>query len=421
MLDIQYIRDNPEEVQKGVNKKHVDVDVDKLLEVDKKRRELIQKVEKVRARKNEASEKIPEASKEEKEKIISEMRKLDEETEDMEEKLKEVEKEFNDLMKLIPNLPFEEVPEGEEEEDNQVMREEGEPVEFDFEPKDHLELGEMHEIIDTQRASKTSGSRFTFLKKEAVQIQFALINFALDKLIKKGFTPVKPPEMIRPDMMKAMGYVERGEGEIFHLDEDDLFMIGTSEQIIGPMHAEEKFEKENLPKRYVAYSSCFRREAGSYGKDTRGILRLHQFDKVEMFSFTQPDDAKKEHEMFLSVEEELMKELDIPYQVVKVCTGDLADVSAQTYDLKGWMAGQKRYRETHSTSNCTDFQTRRLNVRYRDEKGELQYPYAINGTALAIGRILICILENNQNKDGSIDIPEALQPFLPFDRISKDN
>ncbi len=417
MLDIQYIRENPKKVQEGADKKQVDVDIDKLLKVDKKRRELIQEVEDIRAKKNKASKKIAAADEDEKKEIIEEMQELDKENEGKEEELKEVEQEFESLMKKIPNPPLDDVPYGETDEDNKVIKQIGERPDFDFEPKDHLELGEMHDIIDTKRASKTSGARFGFLKGQAVQIQFALVNLALNELTEKGFTPIVTPEMIRPEMMEAMGYTERGRDEIFYIEKDNLFMAGTSEQVIGPMHADEIFEKEDLPKRYVGYSSCFRREAGSYGKDTRGILRLHQFDKVEMFSFTTPDKSPEEHELLFEIEREMMEKLEIPHQLIDICTADLGDPAAKKYDIEAWMPGQQRYRETHSTSNCTDFQARRLNTRYRKDDGSLEHVHMLNGTLFAIGRILIAILENNQNEDGSIDMPEALHKYLPFTKI----
>ena len=421
MLDIQYIRENPKKVQEGADKKQVDVDIDKLLKVDERRRELIQEVEDIRAKKNRASKKIAAADEDEKKEIIEEMQELDKENEGKEEELKKVEQEFDDLMRKIPNPPLDDVPYGETDDDNKVIEQIGERPDFDFEPKDHLELGEMHDIIDTKRASKTSGARFAFLKGEAVQIQFALVNLALSTLTQKGFVPVVTPEMIRPEMMEAMGYTERGRDEIFYIEKDNLFMAGTSEQVIGPMHADEIFEKEDLPKRYVGYSSCFRREAGSYGKDTRGILRLHQFDKVEMFSFTTPDESPKEHEFLFQLERDMMEKLEIPHQLIDICSADLGDPAAKKYDIEAWMPGQDRYRETHSTSNCTDFQARRLNTRYRKEDGSLEHVHMLNGTLFAIGRILIAILENNQNEDGSIDMPKALHKYLPFTKIENGN
>ncbi len=421
MLDIQYIRENPKKVQEGADKKQVDVDIDKLLKVDEKRRKLIQEVEDIRAKKNKASKKIAAADEDEKKEIINEMQKLDKENEGKEEKLKKVEEEFESLMKKIPNPPLDDVPYGETDEDNKVIEQIGEKPDFNFEPKDHLELGEMHDIIDTKRASKTSGARFGFLKGEAVQIQFALVNLALENLTKRGFYPIVAPEMIRPEMMEGMGYTERGRDEIFYIEKDNLFMAGTSEQVIGPMHTDEILDKKDLPKKYVGYSSCFRREAGSYGKDTRGILRLHQFDKVEMFSFTTPDNSREQHELFFEIEREMMEKLEIPHQLIDICTADLGDPAAKKYDIEAWMPGQQKYRETHSTSNCTDFQARRLNIRYRKDNGDLEYVHMVNGTLFAIGRILIAILENNQNEDGTIDIPEILHKYLPFKKIGSKN
>lgn len=419
MLDINYIRENPQKIAEGAKKKQIEVDIQALLEVDEKRRKLIQEVDSLRAKKNEASKKIAAVDKKKKKEIITEMKKLDKENEGLESQLKAIQKKFERLMKKIPNPPFDEVPVGESDEKNEVIEKNGEPPEFDFIPKDHLKLGELHDIIDTERASKTSGARFTFLKGEAVLLQFALVHLALETAISKGFKPVITPVLVRPKMMEAMGYTERGRDEIFYLEKDNLFLAGTSEQIMGPMHANEIIDENELPKRYVGYSSCFRREAGSYGKDTRGIFRLHQFDKIEMFSFTHPNKATEEHKFLLGIEKELMNKLELPYQVVNVCTGDLGDPAAKKYDIETWMPGQNRYRETHSVSNCTDFQARRLNVRYRSNT-DVNFVYTLNGTAFAIGRILIAILENNQNKDGSIDIPKVLHKYLPFKKIQID-
>jgi seryl-tRNA synthetase len=242
-------------------------------------------------------------------------------------------------------------------------------------------------------------------------LEFGLIQLALDITKKQGFIPIIPPVMIKPEMMKAMGYVERGGDEIYYFDKDDLYLTGTSEQSIGPMHADEVFEEKDLPKKYIAFSTCFRREAGSYGKDTRGILRVHQFDKVEMFVFSTPENSQKERESILSIEEKLMKELKIPYRVIDICTGDLGDPAAAKYDIEAWMPGQNEYRETHSCSNCTDFQARRLNIKYKDRVVGLRLVHTLNGTAFAIGRILIAIIENYQQKDGSIKMPKVLRKY----------
>jgi len=416
MHDINFIRENHKKVAQGSKDRGIEVDVEKLLKIDKERLSLLSKLEEIRAKRNKASKEIARASKEEREKMIKEMHKIKEECEKLEEEFKKKDEKFNSLMREIPNIAFDDVPVGEDEESNEVLREVGKRPNFDFNPKDHLELGESLDIIDVKRASKTSGSRFGFLKGKAALIQFALINLAMETAIEKGFSPVITPVMLKPEMMGAMGFLERGADEIYFIEKDNLYLAGTSEQVIGPMHAKETFEKEDLPKRYIGYSTCFRREAGSYGKDTRGLFRLHQFDKVEMFSFTLPEKSKEEHQLMLSIQEELMKKIELPYRVVKLCTGDLGDSSAKTFDIETWMPGQNRYRETHSTSNCTDFQARRLNIRYREDRN-LNFLHTLNGTAFAIGRIVVALIENNQRKDGSIKIPSELTGYLPFKEI----
>ena len=420
MLDIKFIRQNPDKIKEGCQKKQVKVDINLLLEVDKKRRELLQALEDMRAQKNKASKKISETKGgKEKQKIILQMRELDKNSDRLTENSKKLDEEFKKLMLQIPNLPFDDVPVGRDERDNVVLREVGEKLKFDlpagrqgFQPKDYLEIAENLDLIDVKRAAKTSGTRFGFLKREAALMEFAIINFVFENLLGEDFIPIVPPVMIKPDMMRGMGYVERGGEEIYFVEKDNLYLIGTAEQIIGPMHADETLEEKELPKRYAGFSSCFRREAGSYGKDTKGILRVHQFDKVEMFIFCQPEESKKEHQLLLSIEEKLMQALKLPYRVIQICTGDLGDPAAAKYDIEAWMPSENRYRETHSTSNCTDFQARRLNIRYRDKSGKLNFVHTINGTAFAIGRILIAIIENYQQRDGSILIPPVLQPYL---------
>ncbi|MBT9151489.1 MAG: Serine--tRNA ligase [candidate division WS2 bacterium] len=295
---------------------------------------------------------------------------------------------------------------------------------FDFGLKDYLEIAEKLDLIDVKRAAKVSGTRFGYLKNEAVLLEFALINLAFDVLAKQGFMPIIPPVMLKSEMMEGMGYIEikseklkaknSKEEEVYFLRDDDLVLVATSEQSIGPMHSDEIFSEKELPKRYAGFSTCFRREAGAYGKDTKGILRVHQFDKIEMFSFCQPKKSKQEHQLFLSLGEKLMQLLKIPYQIVQLCSSDLAQPSAATYDIETWMPGQDQYRETHSTSNCADFQARRLNVRYKDKDNKLNFVHMVNGTAFAIGRVLIAIIENYQQKDGSVKIPEVLQKYLGF-------
>lgn len=406
MIDIKFIRQNPNKVKEGCRKKQVKVDIDKVLELDEKRRNYLKEVEALRfEQKKLGKDKIERA------------KKLKAKIKIIEPQLKKTESEFNKLMKQIPNLPQEDVPEGKDESGNVVLREVGRKPKFDFKFKDYLEISQKLDLIDIKRAAKVSGSRFGFLKNEAVILEFALINFVFEELLKEGFIPIIPPVLIKPEMMEAMGYLERQKEEIYFIEKDNLYLVGTSEQIMGPMHSGEILKEKELPKRYIGFSSCFRREAGSYGKDTRGILRVHQFDKVEMFSFAKPEQSIKEHKFLLSLEERLMKALKIPYRVIQMCTGDLGDPAASKYDIEAWIPSEGRYRETHSTSNCTDFQARRLNIRYKDKKGNLSFVHTLNGTVFAIGRTLIAIIENYQQKDGSIKVPQVLQKYTNFKKI----
>ena len=414
MLDIKFIRQNPEIVKEGCRKKQVDIDINRLLELDEKRRDILQKIENLRRQSNIISTKKPGPIQ------IEKGQQIKEELKSLERTFKTIEKEFEELMLQVPNLPLPEVPEGKNEKENIVLKTVGKIPKFNFKAKDYLDIAETLDLIDVKRAAKTSGTRFGFLKGGAALLEFALINFSLDTLIKKGFIPLVPPVMIRPEMMKGMGYVERGEEEIYRVEKDNLYLIGTAEQIIGPMHANEVFEEKDLPLRYVGFSSCFRREAGTYGKDTRGIFRVHQFDKVEMFIFCKQEDSEKEHQFLLKMGEDLVQKLKIPYRIVQMCSGDLGDPAAAKYDIETWFPGQGRYRETHSTSNCTDFQARRLNIRYRDSKtNKLQFVHTVNGTAMAIGRAILSILENYQQKDGSVRVPKILQKYLGFKLIKR--
>ena len=420
MLDIKFIRQNPEKVKEACRKKRVEVDINRLLEVDKKRRELLQAIEDMSAKKNRASEEIKKASQEEKSKIILEMQELDQNNDRLDKNIKEAEEEFNKLMLQIPNLPSDEVPTGKDDRENVVLREWGKKTEFGFKIKDYMDVAQKLDLIDTERAGKTSGSRFGYLKREAVLLEFALISLVFNKLCKEKFIPIVPPVMLKPEMARGMGYLEQtDEQEAYYLQKDNLYLTGTSEQSLGSMHADEIFDIKNLPRRYAGFSTCFRREAGAYGKDTKGILRVHQFDKLEMFSFCTPEESKKEHQFLLEMEERLMQALKIPYRVLQICTGDLGRPAAVKYDIEAWVPSENRYRETHSTSNCTDFQARRLNIRYKDKSGKLNFVHTLNGTAFAIGRTLIAIIENYQQKDGSINVPKVLQKYVGFKRIKR--
>lgn len=407
MLDIQFIRENSKKVKKGIEAKHLDSKlVDVVLELDEERRRLLGKIEELRAKRNILSKKQD----------IKEGKEVKVKLQKLEPELIEIEKEYKEKLYQIPNPPADDVKTGKGESENEVVKKWGEKKESPA--KDYLELSEKLDIVDIKRAAKVSGSRFGYLKGDAALLELALVQFAMELLVKEGFTPIIPPSLIKKESMRGMGYLEHGgEEDMYVFEKDDLVLVGTSEQSIGPMHMDEVLEEKDLPKRYVSFSPCFRREAGSYGKDTKGILRVHQFDKVEMFSFTKPEDSEKEHEYLLSLEEKLFQALEIPYQVVKMCSGDLGAVASKKYDLEAWMPGQGKYREVTSTSNTTDFQARRLNIKYQD-KGETKYVHTLNGTAFAIGRTIIAIIENYQQKDGSILIPEVLQKWVGKKKIT---
>ncbi|MEK7516229.1 MAG: serine--tRNA ligase [Patescibacteria group bacterium] len=421
MIDIKFIREHADLVKEGMRKKGVSVDIDRLLELDSLHREYLREVEKLRAERAVLGEGV---AKQQSLPQSPELPTLLQQSKAIKQKLKELEPKMHNaaealesLLWLIPNLPKDDVKEGRDERDNEIIRVVGTPSKFSFEPRSSFGLGTALDLIDTERASKVSGTRFGYLKREAALLEFALVRFAMDMLAKKEFTPIIPPVLVGERAMRGMGYLDRGKDEIYFLPEDKLYLVGTSEQSVGPMHMDEIFEEHDLPRRYVAFSTCFRREAGSYGKDTRGILRVHQFDKVEMFSFTRPEDSDAEHEKILGIEEKLVQALKLPYQVVKMCSGDLGDQAARKYDIETWFPSEQRYRETHSASTCTDFQARRLNIRFRRKNGSLEYAHTLNGTAVT-GRILIAIMENYQQKDGSIAIPKVLHPYTGFKKIA---
>ncbi len=408
MININDLRDNVEKFKKGVEAKQLDSAlIDDVLKLDGERRKLLGEIEKLRADRNVyAKEQNIEKGKETKIKLQK-----------VEPELTKIEKEYKEKLFQIPNLPADDVKTGKDESENEIVREWGDKKKSPN--RDYLELGEELDIVDIKRAAKVSGSRFGYLKGDAVLLEMALVQFAMEFLVKEGFTPIIPPSLIKKESMRGMGYLEHGgEEDMYVLDKDDLVLVGTSEQSIGPMHMNEVLSGKDLPKRYVSFSPCFRREAGSYGKDTKGILRVHQFDKVEMFSFAKPENSEDEHEYLLSLEEKLFQALEIPYQVVKMCSGDLGAPATKKYDLEAWMPGQGKHREVTSTSNATDFQSRRLNIKYQDG-GEKKHVHTLNGTAFAIGRTIIAIIENYQQEDGSIIVPEVLQKWVGKKKITK--
>lgn len=425
MLDINFIRENPEKVREVLVVRRANVNLDKLLELDSRRRGLISAVDVLRQQRNEAA----------KSRDIEKGKKIKEGLEGKEKELKSAEDELNDLLLRVPNIPLEDVPIGEDESGNKVLRKWGEPKQLDFQPKDHVELGEVLDIIDIEKAGKVVGSRFAYLKNEAAILQFALINFAfeilrntetlreiagkVDPTIKvTPFTPVIPPVMIRPEVYTRMGRLDPTVvDERYYLPKDDLYLIGSAEHTLGPLHMDETVEEKNLPIRYVGYSTAFRREAGAYGKDVRGILRVHQFDKVEMETFTIPEDSKKEQDFIVAIQEYFMQSLGVPYQVVIICTGDMTNPDARQIDIESWVPSQDRYRETHTSDLMTDYQSRRLNTKVRRSDGKTEFVHMNDATAFAIGRTLIAILENFQQKDGSVIIPEALRKYTGFSEI----
>ena len=409
MLDITYIREHSKEVEEGCKKRGVECDISKILELDEKKRGLLQKIETLKAEQNKLGKEDIERAK-----------RLKQEIQGLNPQLEEFEGSLQSLLVVLPNMPQEDVPVGGEDK-NVVLRQEGKQPKFSFDSKDHLELGEELDGIDVQRAAKVSGSRFGYLKGDLALLEFALVDLAMKTAVKEGFTPIIPPVFIKGEMMQNMGYVDTSEdlAERYYFEKENLFLVGTAEQSVGPMHQGETFDEQELPKRYIAFSTCFREEAGSYGKDTKGILRVHQFDKVEMFSFAHPEHSKEEHQFLLSLEEKLWQALDIPYQVVQLATGDMARPSVSTIDIEAWLPGQGQYREVSSASNTTDFQSRRLNIRYKGKEGKPEYVHMLNATAFAIGRTLIAIMENYQQEDGSMKIPKALQKYMGKKEIKK--
>lgn len=419
MLDIKFIRENSEKVKEACVQKQVDCDIDKILELDQKRRKLLQDIEGLKARQN----KLDRAD-------IAEAQGLKQQIKAKEPALKNIEEELAKLLLEVPNVPLDDVPVGKNETWNKVMRIWGKIPAFDFKPKDHVDLGGALGLIDIEKAAQVTGARFSYLKGDAALLEFALVQYVLsvatsEKILKKiadsvekgyfpkPFIPVVPPVMIRPEVFRKMGRLSaKDKEERYYLQQDDLYLIGSAEHTLGPLHMDETLKEEALPMRYLGFSTAFRREAGSYGKDMRGILRVHQFDKLEMESFTTPEDSLKEQNFFVAIQEYLMQGLRLPYQVVNVCTGDMGKPNARQIDIEAWLPGQGKYRETHSADLMQDFQARRLNTKVRRKDGKTEFVHMNDATAFAIGRTLIAIFENYQQKDGSVKIPKILQKYV---------
>jgi len=416
MLDINLIRKEPERIKKGIAAKGADPKlVDKFLKLDEEWRRLTTESDNLRAKQRRFGE----------ERKASEAKKIKEKIKDQEDALKKLGAERDEVLEHFPNLPSSRVPVGKESA-NEVLREVGKKPSFGFPAKDYLTLAHNLDLIDTERAAKVSGSRFGYLKNEAVILEFALVDLAMRTLVKEKFIPIVPPVLVKPDVMQGMGKVKFiKDKDAFYLPEDNLYLVGSSEHSIGPYHMDEILKENELPKRYVGFSTCFRREAGSYGKDTKGILRVHQFDKVEMMAFVRPEDSEKEHKFLLSLQEKMMQKLELPYRVVEVASGEIGFADARQYDIETWLPSEGKYRETHSASNTTDFQARGINVKYRrtdglpaGQAGKTEFLHMLNATAFAIGRTLIAIIENNQTADGKIKIPKVLQRYAGEENIS---
>lgn len=412
MLDLKYVRENLEEIKKKlITKCQFKCDVDKVLKLDEERRGLMARIEMLRAEQNKMAKEGSSASRRTERAV--EIKKM---IKDLEPQLLEAEENFKIEAVKLPNIPLPDVPDGKDPSQNAIVKTVGK-IKLKT-GKDHVEIGKSLDLIDIERAGKVSGSRFYYLKNEAAELEFALIQYALDMIKKEGFRPMIPPILINQDIAWGSGHFEATNDDAYHMKNDEMVAIGTSEQSILPYYANEILR--DLPQRFVAFSTCLRREAGSYGKDTRGIFRAHQFDKLEMFTFCRPGDSEKEHDLIVKLEEKIMKGLELPYRVVKLCAGEIGMPAAKTIDIETWMPGQDQYRETHSSSNCTDFQTRRLNIRCKNGD-KTEFVHTLNGTAVAIGRMLIAILENYQEKDGSVKVPEVLVKYCGFKNIANTN
>ncbi|MEA2089114.1 MAG: serine--tRNA ligase [Patescibacteria group bacterium] len=430
MLDIKFIRENKKQVKKALKNKNLNVDIDKLLALDKERRGLLVKIDGLRAERNE----LAKAGKKPSKKQIEQGKKIKEKILKIEKQLNKIEDDYNNLIYLVPNLYSDDTPVGRDESDNKIIKQYGKIPKFDFKVKDHMELGILHNIIDTKKSAVISGTRFNYLFGDAVMLQFALVQFVINvltdkKIIKKlanqvgnpfdkPFIPVITPVIVKSEIMKKMDRFDPIDDR-YYLKDDDSLLVGSAEHALGPLHINELMQEKDLPIRYVGYSTAFRREAGTYGKDTNGILRRHQFDKLEMESFIQPEYGLVEQDLIIAIQEYLTQQLKISYQLVLKCAGDMGKQDFRAVDIECWMPGQNKYRETHTSDYMTDFQSRRLNIKYKTKNNEKKLVHMNDATAFAIGRILIAIMENYQQKDGSIVVPEVLRKWVRKDIIKK--
>ena len=422
MLDIAFIREFPDLVKAAAEKKRLYVDIDRLLEVDRQRRTLVTEIERLRAERNRQSKTVSASPPDEREGLLATTRAITERLKRSEAALAPLEEEFERLMLQVPNVPAPDVPDGLTEADNVEVRRWGEPPTFSFPPRDHVELGEALDLIDLKRAVRIAGTRTYYLKNAAVLLELAVLRFTLDHMIRRGYTPMLVPHLVKDEAMIGTAYFPGGEEQAYHMERDGLNLIGTSEVPLTAYHYDEMLSEAELPKRYVGLSACYRREAGTYGRDTRGIYRIHQFHKVEQVVVCIADEqvSTEEHEGIVRNAEEVLQALQLPYRVVNVCGGELGLPQVKKYDIETWMPSRKAYAETHSASRFYDFQARRLKLRYRDRRGKPHYAHTLNNTVIASPRILIPILEIYQQEDGTVIVPEALRAYMGgMERISR--
>ncbi|HEY7122457.1 MAG TPA: serine--tRNA ligase [Ktedonobacterales bacterium] len=421
MLDLAFIRANPDVVKDAARRKRVNVDIDALLELDARMQEVRRETEATRAAQNRLTKQIQAAGKdkEARDRLIAEGKELATTLKDLEPRLRELDAQLYEQLLIVPNIPDASVPDGLDDKDNVEIKRWGEPTQFAFKPLDHVELMERLDLLDLERGAKVAGSRSYVLKNDAARLELALMLFAMDRISKKGYTPLIVPALAKEHAFIGNTQFPRGREQVYALEKDELFLVGTAEVSITGMFKDEILREDQLPMRMVGFSPSFRREAGTYGKDTRGVLRVHQFNKVEQYVICHNDheESVRWHETLLANAEELVQALELPYRVVVVCTGDLGDGQVKKYDIECWLPSENTYRETHSCSYFHDYQARRSNTRYRDKDGVVRYVHTLNNTALASPRIMLPLLENHQQADGSVRIPEALQPYMGGQRI----
>ena len=416
MIDPNILKDNTEILEENIKRRKLDISLEELITLDELRRKGKNEADEIRSQQKKLSKEIPSLKGAKKEEALEEAGALSNSVKELTKKADEAEKNFYEKWVKIPNIVDKTSPDGSSEDDNKELRIIGD-IPSITKPKNHLELGKNLGIIDVEQAANVSGSRFSYLLGDAVLIEFNLVNWVISLLNNKGFTPVVPPVLVRENALYGTGFFPDDAEQVYSIPNDDLYLVGTSEVSLAAYHAESILEDDKLPLRYAGFSTCFRRESGTYGKDTSGIFRVHQFDKVEMFSFCSTEKSKEEHEFLLSIEEEIMQALEIPYRVVDVCAGDLGASATKKYDIEAWIPSQQKYREVTSCSNTTDYQSRRLNIRTKKDK-KSTFIHTLNGTALAVGRVLIALLENNQNEDGTVSFNDSVASIVGLEKLS---